>query len=158
MEKNKDILIKDLKMTNMVKRVLTNENIITIEDFTKFKYEELIEILDKYGISEWYLRGVRFFVHYYGFTFKGEYDELELRPEITNIRLETLDMDLQIRNILKLKGVIYTLGELLNTDCIEILSLKGMGPYKLEMLKKYIHELGYTLKNEELEVKDNKRI
>ena len=84
-----------------------------------------------------------------GLVLKDEYKGINITLEEANVRLEDLvDLDKHIVKMLQRSLDIRTLGELLTTDYDEILKARNIGEHYMEVLKDYVHNKGYVIKNE----------
>ena len=161
METTKDMLIEYLNISDKTKEILKNHNYKTVSDLTSAKKED-IEVL--FNIPKTSLLGydgsyefdrLKSLLHSdFKVTFLGEYDDMGLTPEMANTPVSQLELPVAIKNILTRQLSVGTLGDLLTTDCNRITKARNFGETYLGILKKYVHGLGYTLKNEHPTLKE----
>lgn len=137
--------LEELELSYDTVKRLRNIGCSTVEDITKLTLEELNERM-QYSYQVRYIRRV---LHEKGLVLKDEYKGINITLEEANVRLEDLvDLDKHIVKMLQRSLDIRTLGELLTTDYDEILKARNIGEHYMEVLKEYVHNKGYVIKNE----------
>ena len=137
--------LEELELSYDTVNRLRNIGCSTVEDITKLTLEELNERM-QYSYQVRYIRRV---LHEKGLVLKDEYKGINITLEEANVRLEDLvDLDKHIVKMLQRSLDIRTLGELLTTDYDEILKARNIGEHYMEVLKEYVHNKGYVIKNE----------
>lgn len=118
----------------------------SVEDLCEITMEKLEEII-RYPYQ---VRSIRRVLHDIGMHLKDEYKDINISLEEASVRLDDLvDLDIYLKNVLRQRLHVYTIGELLTTDYEEILKARGIGKHYMEILKQYVHSKGYVIKNEE---------
>lgn len=121
-----------------------------VEDLVKLTLEDLEENLYNYEILR-----LRRELHECGLNLVNEYDGINLTKEQLDLRIDELvGLDASIRKILRQKLGIQTLGELVTTDYSTILKTRGIGLYKMKLLKDYLHSIGCCIRNEEKSIEE----
>lgn len=159
--KTKDMLIKYLSIDDEAKEILNVAGYNTLGDLAAAKKEDIEKIFNISMNSAYDYNGIRSFkhlkalLHYnYEITFLGEYDDIGLTPEVANTPVSELELPVAVKNILIKQLYAYTLGDLLTTDYKSIVWARNFGETYLGILKKCIHDLGYTLKDERPTLKE----
>ena len=135
--------INSLYLNRQTIQYLNSKGIEHLEELEQLTLDELEE-----NISYSDIRSLRNQLHSKGLTLKGEYEGINLTSEQLEILISTLELDNSVKKILKRAGI-NTLGDLLTTDYSYILRCRGLGEYKMELLKQYVHSLGCNLRHEE---------
>lgn len=159
--KTKDMLIKYLSIDDEAKEILNVAGYNTLGDLAATKKEDVEKIFNIPMNSAYDYNGIRSFkhlkalLHYnYEITFLGEYDDIGLTPEVANTPVSELELPVAVKNILTKQLYAYTLGDLLTLDYKSIVQARNFGETYLGILKKCIHDLGYTLKDEKPTLKE----
>ncbi len=153
-----EILIKYLDLSDDTKESLKDMGYITLNDLINEKKEKIINIFEpskkRSGTHEDYLkpfalRELEKLLHYdYGVTFKNEFENMGIPQDIGLIKIDALDLPTAIKTVLKHSGV-FTFGDLVDHDYRALAISRNLGTERIQLLKDYVHSLGYTLKNEE---------
>ncbi len=161
MEIRKDILIKCLNISNETKGILNMAGYNTISDLAAAKKEDVEELFSMTNGSVYNYNGplafrrLKALLHCdFKITFLGEYDDIGLTSEVANTPVSELELPVAIKNILIKQLYAYTLGDLLTTDYEKIIMARNFGETYLGILKNYVHDLGYTLKDEQPTLKE----
>jgi len=72
---------------------------------------------------------------------KKEEDKVEITEEVLNTSLEELDLPVRLINSLK-SGKVATIGNFLNTDKKELITMKNMGPKSIKLVEEKLTERG----------------
>lgn len=161
-ELKNNILIENLNLQDKTKEILKKAGYRTIGDLASAKMEDVekhfIEVKESgiWGYDGSYsFRVLKALLHHdYKVTFEGEYEHLGLKPEIANTPTASLQLPTAIKNVLTGQLMAYTLGDILTTDYKRFLKARNLGEKYLEVLKNYVHKLGYKLKDEEPTLKE----
>ena len=135
--------INSLYLNRQTIQYLNSKGIEHLEELEQLTLDELEE-----NISYSDIRSLRNQLHSKCLTLKGEYEGINLTSEQLEVLISTLELDNSVEKILKRAGI-NTLGDLLTTDYSYILRCRGLGEYKMELLKQYVHSLGCNLRHEE---------
>ena len=79
----------------------------------------------------------------------AEYEQLGISDDVALIPIRNLGLSPRVKKVLT-RGQIYYLGDLLARDFESLFSVRNLGEDGIVEIKKYIHSLGYSLKDEKL--------
>lgn len=82
-----------------------------------------------------------------------ELEEVGVSDEIALIPITQLELSSRLKNALEGSGIFF-LGDLLTYDYNDLTKVRKIGKDGIIKLKNYVHSLGYSLKNEELTLKE----
>ena len=102
---------------------------------------------------------IRYVVMQMGLLFSDDHVEFAqqgISDDVALIPISNLGISNRLKHVLNRKGGIYYLGDLLTQDYERLARLRNLGKDGLIELKKYVHSLGYALKNEELSLNEIK--
>ena len=137
--------------------VLKSMGISTLGDLLGASTTQLYDRL-KTGILSRYW-GIRNTVMDMGLLFTddhAEYEELGISDDVALIPIRNLGLSTRVKNALTRKGQIYYLGDLLARDFESLVRIRNLGEDGIVEIKKYAHSLGYSLKDEDLLLKERK--
>lgn len=104
--------------------------------------------------TQYYSRfwSIRYVVMEMGLLFNDDHEEFEqlgISDDVALIPISSLAISNRLKNTLTRKAGIYFLGDLLSNDYASLRRVRTLGEDGLIELKKYVHSLGYSLKDEE---------
>ena len=126
-----------------------NGDIKSIGDLISMGEEEIVEKTKK-GYFNGY-HSIRSALMNMGVIFKNDlvvFKAYGINPNMALVPVKKLNLTNRIIWGLRKKGIEF-LGDLLTTDYADIEEINNIGVTSLMQLKKFVHDLGYTLKNED---------
>ena len=134
---------------------LKSVGITTLGELLNTNTDQLYDILKtQYASGYWPIRNA---VMKMGFLFNDdhlEFERLGISDDVALIPINNLGISTRLKNSLARRGKIYFFGDLLSRDYASLIRLRNLGEESLTELKKYVHSLGYTLKDEEPTLSD----
>lgn len=152
---SKYTLVENMDISPSIKRILINNGYIFVKDLSMAKSEDIKVLFTLSDNSSEYV-GIKGFEylksilhHDYKLTFLNEYDEIGINSNDAIFRISELPLSIELKGLLTQELGVYTFGDLLTTDYDKIINARNMKEDYIVELKKFIHGLGYLLKNEE---------
>lgn len=137
--------LKSLDLCRESRIYLQNKGIKYIEDIVNLSLDELEEELYVYEIIR-----IRKYLQGKGLSLKDEYKGVNLTKEqLLKPLSEIPELDTSVKKCLKRISV-DTIGDVLSTSYGYLMRARGLGEYKMELLKQYVHSIGCSLRHEEV--------